>query len=211
MMSLGEVCRVLGVSQNTLRRWDKKGLIATERTPGGQRRFPVAEVHRLLRQRAQVEQNDRPVKVAPQAVPQAALAQTAAAVRTSKDRLVRMGDAFYQWNDVPKGYFASDDGNRGIEDVIDFLERDLKRGDFERTVGAVRELAARAVRNGVSIIECFRFWELLTDAIVAAAAPVLRAANGQAESKPLHSLIRALTHSYLDEIDNPENMIGGRS
>jgi molybdopterin-binding protein len=49
--SVGEAARLLGVSVDTLRRWDRQGRIKTHRDPANRRRVPVREVERL-RQRS---------------------------------------------------------------------------------------------------------------------------------------------------------------
>jgi excisionase family DNA binding protein len=41
--------KIVGVSENTLRRWADDGRIATFRTPGNQRRFKVADLRNLFR------------------------------------------------------------------------------------------------------------------------------------------------------------------
>lgn len=46
-LSLGEAARRLGVSVDTLRRWDRAGRLATTRDERNRRRVPVAEVERL--------------------------------------------------------------------------------------------------------------------------------------------------------------------
>lgn len=46
-LSLGEAARQLGVSVDTLRRWDRDGKLRTERDANGRRRVPVSEVERL--------------------------------------------------------------------------------------------------------------------------------------------------------------------
>ena len=46
-LSLGEAARALGVSIDTLRRWDRAGKLATTRDAGNRRRVPQAEVERL--------------------------------------------------------------------------------------------------------------------------------------------------------------------
>ena len=48
---IGEAARVLGVRVETLRRWEREGLLTTTRTTGGQREIPAAEVARLLAER----------------------------------------------------------------------------------------------------------------------------------------------------------------
>ncbi len=47
-LAIGEVARLLGVTVETVRRWDRAGRITSIRTPGGQRRFAQSEVDRLL-------------------------------------------------------------------------------------------------------------------------------------------------------------------
>lgn len=46
-LSIGEAARLLGVSVDTLRRWEADGLIAATRTPGNQRRYDLAEIERV--------------------------------------------------------------------------------------------------------------------------------------------------------------------
>ena len=45
--SAGEAARRLGISIDTLRRWDRQGRIRTERDPANRRLVPVSEVERL--------------------------------------------------------------------------------------------------------------------------------------------------------------------
>jgi molybdopterin-binding protein len=46
-MSLGDAAATLGVSVDTLRRWDRSGKLRTERDDHNRRRVPAAEVERL--------------------------------------------------------------------------------------------------------------------------------------------------------------------
>lgn len=46
-LSLGEAARELGVSVDTLRRWDRAGKLRTERDARNRRRVPLAELDRL--------------------------------------------------------------------------------------------------------------------------------------------------------------------
>ena len=48
---IGEAARLLGVRVETLRRWEAEGTLTVERTPGGQRLVPEAEVARILTER----------------------------------------------------------------------------------------------------------------------------------------------------------------
>ena len=47
-LSIGEVAQQLGVSVDTIRRWESQGKISGTRTLGDQRRFPQSEVDRIL-------------------------------------------------------------------------------------------------------------------------------------------------------------------
>lgn len=46
-LSLGDAAKQLGVSVDTLRRWDRAGKLETKRDANDRRRVPVAEVERL--------------------------------------------------------------------------------------------------------------------------------------------------------------------
>jgi molybdopterin-binding protein len=46
-LSLGEAARALGVSVDTLRRWDRDGKVRTTRDANNRRRVPAREVERL--------------------------------------------------------------------------------------------------------------------------------------------------------------------
>jgi molybdopterin-binding protein len=50
-MTLGEAAKVIGVSQDTLRRWDRAGKLRTHRDERNRRLVPAAEVRRLSRRR----------------------------------------------------------------------------------------------------------------------------------------------------------------
>jgi molybdopterin-binding protein len=46
-LSLGEAARAIGVSVDTLRRWDRAGKLKTSRDSRNRRRVPTAEIERL--------------------------------------------------------------------------------------------------------------------------------------------------------------------
>lgn len=48
-MSTGEAANAIGISADTLRRWDRAGEVQSYRTDRGHRRIPVSEVARLAR------------------------------------------------------------------------------------------------------------------------------------------------------------------
>ncbi len=45
--SAGEAARLLGISLDTLRRWDRQGRLHTERDPANRRLVPASEIERL--------------------------------------------------------------------------------------------------------------------------------------------------------------------
>ena len=47
-LRIGQAAGLLGVSVDTLRRWEEEGQLRLERSEGGQRLVPLAEVQRLL-------------------------------------------------------------------------------------------------------------------------------------------------------------------
>jgi excisionase family DNA binding protein len=47
-LSMGEAAKALGVSMDTLRRWDRTGKLDVTRDERNDRRVPITEVHRLL-------------------------------------------------------------------------------------------------------------------------------------------------------------------
>jgi len=44
LLSIGEAARALGVSVDTLRRWEREGKITSTRTLGGQRRYRRTDI-----------------------------------------------------------------------------------------------------------------------------------------------------------------------
>ncbi len=50
LLSIGEAAKELGVSDQTLRTWEKKGLIKAVRLPSGYRRYTEEEIDRMKRE-----------------------------------------------------------------------------------------------------------------------------------------------------------------
>ena len=57
---VGEAAEVIGVSIDTLRRWESTGRLKVSRTKGGQRLVAMSEIRRLQTERRQVKR-DRPI------------------------------------------------------------------------------------------------------------------------------------------------------
>ena len=60
-LRIGQAAELLGVTVDTLRRWEADGRLRTERSEGGQRRVPTAEVSRLLAERRGGGRRDRAI------------------------------------------------------------------------------------------------------------------------------------------------------
>lgn len=45
---IGEAAKMAGVSQSTLRRWERDGIITPERTPKGTRRYTADQLEALV-------------------------------------------------------------------------------------------------------------------------------------------------------------------
>ncbi len=48
-LSIGEAAEYLGVSRDTLRRWEKRGKIKSYRTPGGRRRYTIYDLELAIK------------------------------------------------------------------------------------------------------------------------------------------------------------------
>lgn len=49
LLNVGEAAAHLGVSPASLRKWSDQGLVAVYRTPGGQRRYFLADLEDFMR------------------------------------------------------------------------------------------------------------------------------------------------------------------
>ena len=59
-LRVGQAAEMLGISVETLRRWEQDGRLRVERSAGGQRLIEIAEVTRLLDERRRAS-TDRPI------------------------------------------------------------------------------------------------------------------------------------------------------
>ena len=48
LVAIGVASTILGVSRNTVRRYEEQGLLASVRTPGNHKRFRVGDLRALL-------------------------------------------------------------------------------------------------------------------------------------------------------------------
>lgn len=57
-VTLGRACAILGVDESTLRRWADAGRLRTYRTPGGHRRFSLANLQEIIAAQANTPQGE---------------------------------------------------------------------------------------------------------------------------------------------------------
>jgi molybdopterin-binding protein len=60
LLRVGQAAEMLGVSVDTIRRWEQAGQLETVRSPGGQRLIRIADIRRLLAERRKAGA-DRPI------------------------------------------------------------------------------------------------------------------------------------------------------
>jgi excisionase family DNA binding protein len=88
MLNLKEAARILGVHENTLHNWEKRGLVRLIRLPGSRyRRVPATEVERLLAQMQGGRQRGAGVRLDPPPAEAPLLAQSQALARVVRDEL----------------------------------------------------------------------------------------------------------------------------
>ena len=58
LLTISEAARVLGVHQQTLRRWSDAGFVRHQRTPSGQRRYDVADLEDVMTEVAKADSED---------------------------------------------------------------------------------------------------------------------------------------------------------
>jgi molybdopterin-binding protein len=57
---VGQAAEMLGISVETLRRWEQEGRVRMDRSDGGQRLVPIDEITRILAERRR-QSSDRPI------------------------------------------------------------------------------------------------------------------------------------------------------
>ncbi|WP_270027373.1 EAL domain-containing protein [Solirubrobacter phytolaccae] len=162
-VALGEATDVLGVSASTIRRWADTGRIAVVRTPGGHRRFPVAELRRLstgpeLRPRTQLRAIDAPT---------ASLPHVAALLRMQPERLQSVAGGLYETG--RHGWFAREPGVAELSEWAARVAAACESADWDSAETATQRLGARAEVGGATLLERFlvieRFGALVAEVL----------------------------------------------
>ncbi|MEA2270175.1 MAG: hypothetical protein QOC64_2785 [Solirubrobacteraceae bacterium] len=166
-IALGEAAEALGVSASTLRRWEESGRIHAVRTPGGHRRFTIAEVSRLNAERGTAPAGAvRPI--APPAQPLDAL--RALLDQRGMDLAAAAARALYGAEGTP-GWFAGDDAVGPLKRWVWALASACRSGDYAIAHESTLALSRHAQLAGATLLERHRFVELFGEASVRTLAP----------------------------------------
>lgn len=160
-ITLGEAASALGVSASTLRRWTEQGRIRAARTPGGHRRFPLAEVRRVNALRGGTTR----AAVRPLALPADPAPGASRLLEASGTMLVdTAARALYRQGHV--GWFGSDEGREHLGRWTLAIASAFRRGHYETAAEASASLTRRAALSGASLLERHGFLEWFAEAMV---------------------------------------------
>lgn len=146
-LALGPASRLVGVDPDTLRRWADDGRLRAYATPGGHRRFAVADLQRVVATRR------------PERRPLAELGATSDRVTRAYARSYRSADAARPVRDrfgEDERTAFREDGRRLVEVLLGYLDAasdaDRDRLDAE-AAGLVESTAIRLRAGGANIAE----------------------------------------------------------
>lgn len=188
LVSLGEVAAALGVSPNTLRRWNAQGRISSERTPGGHRRFRQADVAVLQRDllgRVVLRRSPVPEGAAP----------AAAAVLSSDGPAVsqHLGASLYDAG--TRGWWAGEEGAGLHGRWLSTLSAACLSGDFDAVLAESRALLRRARLGGASMLECYLALDRTAQIV---ARRLQQAGVAREETARVMLVLVAVKHGLLD-------------
>ncbi len=188
-LSLKEASDFLGVHFTTLRAWADQGAIRVFRTPGGHRRFSLADLRRFLDERiGSNEVNDAVVWV-DSAVDR---------VRQEIEKLSSHSDT--QWLralDESERDLRRERGRRLFSLAIAYVLKPKQRGrllEDARSLG--REYGREVARSGLSVVEAGRAVQFFRNQLVQTVHHSEGPDVADADDIQLHRLI----HQFLDEV-----------
>jgi diguanylate cyclase (GGDEF)-like protein/PAS domain S-box-containing protein/excisionase family DNA binding protein len=188
-VTLKEAAGTLGVSTSTFRRWADAGRVQAVRTPGGHRRFAVADVRRLAR-----EAGPR-ARLQPAALPGSALPALAEAIERHGASLAEIASSSI-YAGRGHGWYASGAAQAELRAWAGALVLACRRGEYEGAVAAARKLARRAQLGGATRLE----QHLFAERYGAAAKRLLSRANApERELTESARLFTALRHATLGD------------
>ena len=189
LLSLQVAATTLGFTTSRLRRWADAGRIETIRTAGGHRRFPVAEVRRLV-----AEHEARP-EVRPLDPPSGPLPALAGVLEQHGTRLAGVA-ATALYNDGPAGWFGTAESDRDRAQWLTALIRSSRNGRYAEAFKASEVFLRRSYLQATGLLERFRFVEHFGGAVVRALTQLKAPPD---EIVAARRLFAALGQAHLDE------------
>ena len=115
-VTLQRACEVLGVDESTLRRWADAGRLRVYRTPGGHRRFSLANLQEMVEGEVRQRGADEMERL------------TVARIRRQLQRARQHGDSWYASLSEANRQKLRDLGRRLVEIVGEYLDKRTQRG-----------------------------------------------------------------------------------
>ena len=115
-VTLNRACEVLGVDESTLRRWADAGRLRVYRTPGGHRRFSLANLQEMVAGDGRHRNSDEVERL------------TVAKIRRQLQRARQHGDSWYASLSETHRQELRDLGRRLVEIVGEYLDKRSHRG-----------------------------------------------------------------------------------
>jgi excisionase family DNA binding protein len=146
-LTLSEASDLLGIHQTTLRAWADKGEIPVFRTPGGHRRFRLADLRAFLQERA--SQGPSTTSVVDNAVEHA--------LSRVRQEIANMPGVWRTELDENTRQINRERGRRLFALALNYVMRPEQRGDIlnaGRDLG--RQYGQEAAQQGVSLVETGR-------------------------------------------------------
>ena len=187
-LSLKDASDFLGVHFTTLRGWADRGEIPVFRTPGGHRRFSLADLRRFL-----AERSSHLAKVSEGGLVDIALVRV-------REELQREPALVQHWNYPLEGQAQQERKQRGRQLFALAVTYVLKPNQRDRIVENGRELGQaygrEAVESGVSLAETGRAVQFFRRQLVA----VLHAEDAERGRDATDLQIERLIDQFIDEV-----------
>jgi putative two-component system response regulator len=188
VLTLQEAAAAIGVSASTMRRLADDGRIASARTTGGHRRFPLEAVRRYAG-----ENGNRPALRA-LSPPEEALATLAERLSAEgADMTARAVRALYRG--ASPGWFGAAEAEPAVRDWRAALVRSCRAGNYQPVIDATEVLMRRAYLQSATLLERHGFLERFRDAALRALAG---GSASQDEMTGTRHLFAALQQSVLE-------------
>jgi excisionase family DNA binding protein len=155
-VSLRRAAEILGVHPATVRTWADKGEVASRRTPGGHRRFRLADLERYIRPASEIQ----PIEV--QVILQSALGQTRLQVGDGK-----LADApwYTAMSDATRQTLRTQ-GRALLEDLRAYLAGGAQDAALVRAIEIGKQYAVALTRDDLTLPQAVRGFFYFSDFVM---------------------------------------------